>query len=120
MDGVGKFECVCCAHLEIFCYYTLIQTTFNITDELSGAANSFNVSYTDATTGYMCHNGSYTVHSTCVNDLTEPDMKCVHIFDVPNSSCKNSNSVNVMVSATNPLGTGPSSNPISIYGKLII
>ena len=75
--------------------------------------------YTDAATRHMCSPNTI-LHSaeSCVTDLqADPHAQCIHVFDVSSSSCKYSNSVSAMISATNLFGVGPLSNSISIYGK---
>ena len=87
--------------------FALPQDAFNISDGIDGSATSYTVQYSDSVYGYKC--GSATIPASgCQGSI------CTHVFDVSSSSCPSSADVNITVSATNILGEGLSSVPMSI------
>ena len=84
-----------------------MQGAFTVSDDISGSAISYNVSYSDVTTGstYLCDSIIIGV-SSCDNGA------CRHHFQVTSSSmpfCKRSMHIIVSVFATNVFGNGSKS-----------
>ena len=72
---------------------------------------SHTITYSDATNGNIC--GTAIIPSR----LCEEGV-CSHIFEVT-SLCINSTSINVSVSATNILGDGPQTDPVTVMIEFI-
>jgi hypothetical protein len=81
-----------------------MQSVFTVSDDISGSAISYNISYSDITTGsmYLCDSIILDV-SSCGNGV------CRHQFRVTSSTmplCKRSTHIIVSVFATNIFGDG--------------
>ena len=87
---------------------TFMQNSFNISDEVDGSASNYTIIYSDSTFGSIC--GSAMIPSSvCVGGI------CSHMFNVfTSSSCPSSTGITVTVFATNVLGNGPLSDPLTI------
>ena len=83
------------------------QDSFNISDEIDGSAQSYTITYTDSTTSTVCSSVEIQASSCDVQ-------MCGHQFEVSSSSCVPSADVTITVFATNILGSGQTSNPITI------
>lgn len=84
-----------------------MQGVFTVSGDISGSALSYNISYSDITTGsmYLCHSIIIRV-SSCDNGA------CRHRFQVTSSLmplCKRSGDIIVSVFATNVFGDGSKS-----------
>ena len=84
-----------------------LQIPFNISEGIAGSASSYTIIYSD-----------FDSHGSC-DSIKIPAVKCQgsicnHIYDVSSSSCYNATNISVAVSATNLLGDGPTSHPVSI------
>ena len=84
-----------------------LQDSFNISDEIDGSAQSYTITYTDSMTS--------TVYSSVGIQASSCDgQMCGHQFEVSSSSCVPSADVTITMFATNILGRGQTSNPITI------
>ena len=72
-----------------------------------GSASSYTIIYSDSASHGNCDSIKIPA-AKCQRSL------CKHIFDVSSSPCSNATNISVAVSATNLLGDGPSSHPVSI------
>ena len=82
----------------------------NISEDIDGAALSYNITYTDSTTGVQCASTDMLTASLCVNKT------CEHKLDLPFLSCSDSVEISVQVSGTNRLGNGVTSTPVLVPG----
>ena len=74
---------------------------------MTGSAQNYTITYSDATFGSTCF--SVTIPASACNDG-----RCTHEFNIFSSSnCPSSTSITVTVFATNVLGRGPSSVPVT-------
>ena len=85
------------------------QKSFNITEGIDGSASSYTIIYTDTESG-----GISVCDSIKVPAFRCQEGICRHLFDVSSSRCVNSTNISVAVYATNILGDGPASEPVSI------
>ena len=84
-----------------------MQGAFTVSDDISGSALSYNISYSDITTGSM-----YLCDSTIIRISSCDNGACRHHFQVTSSSmplCKRSKDIIVSVFATNVFGDGSKS-----------
>lgn len=85
----------------------ILQKPFNISKGIDGTAFSYTIIYIDTESGGTCDSIEVPAFR-CQQGL------CSHLLDVSSSSCANSTNISVSVSATNLLGDGPASEPVSI------
>ena len=88
-----------------------MQGSFNITNEVSGAATSYTLTYSHLATGDSCDTQTLSA-SSCRDDGT-----CTQTLDVAFSPCGRSARLNVTVSATNVLGEGEMTTPMVTPGS---
>lgn len=82
-----------------------MQDPFLFSERITGSTISYTINYSDSLTGISC--GVIHVPASSCRAGT-----CYHTFEVP-SSCLHSDGINVTVYATNALGNGPPSQPIT-------
>ena len=87
---------------------SLFQKPFNIAEGIDGSASSYTIIYTDTESGGILCDSVKVPGFSCQGEL------CSHLFDVSSSSCVNSTNISVAVYATNLLGDGPASEPVSV------
>ena len=84
----------------------LIQEPISISDGINGSANSYTIIYSDLASQRTC--GEDTIPaSACQNQV------CKNLFNVTASSCTQDTNISVIVYATNMLGDGNNSKPMS-------
>lgn len=77
----------------------MTQIKFNISDGIDGSATSYDVNYTESTTGFTCA-------SVTIPALTCAKGNCEHELKFSSSLCQHPPSVTVVVTGTNRLGKG--------------
>ena len=103
-------HCACSSFLACNDCYNLIhnlQKTVNISDGVDGSTLSYTINYTDSGTGKVCHT-TIILASSCQNGVCEHQAKAMYF------KCSTSTRIGVTVSATNVLGAGQPSIPVTL------
>lgn len=88
-----------------------LQGPFSISTAIDGSAMSYNINYTNSTSGESCGSAAIpTKSSLCTNDL------CTHEFNISTSLCSPSTALSVVVFASNILGDGVVSKELT-FGR---
>ena len=85
-----------------------VQDPFTFFGRIDGSASFYTINYFDPTSGSGC--GSVTIPASSCKSVGV----CSHMFELLSSSCPHSDDITVTVYATNVLGNGPTSQPITI------
>ena len=78
-----------------------------ISDGIGGSVTSYTITYLDSTSGDHCSLVTIPA-SSCIGGM------CNHTFEVATSSCPACVDINITVYATNILGNGTISDPLTI------
>jgi hypothetical protein len=78
-----------------------------ITDGIEGSTISYTITYVDSISGDFCNSVTIPA-SSCIDGM------CNHTFEVTLSSCPPCVDINITVYATNILGNGAISDPLTI------
>ena len=84
-----------------------MQDTFNVSNGIDGSTISYTVIYSDSISGSIC--SLIIIPATLCGDRV-----CSHMFEVSLSSCSHDSNINVTTFATNILGDGPRSEPVTV------
>ena len=85
-----------------------MQPSFIISDGIDGSATTYTLTYYNSISGIIC-GSAIVLATTCMDGV------CRHTFTYEESACGSSSiSVNVTISATNHLGSGPASDPVMV------
>ena len=90
-------------------FIILIMQNKAISDNIDGSPTSYNIMYSDFTTGRIC--GLFSIPAT-----TCQDGACRHKSQIA-SPCSPNDDISVSVLSTNILGSGPPSQPV-VFGVI--